>query len=522
MKPRHIFLMCTLFVSANISNAAEMKPQDIYLKTVGSIATIRTEDNFGRKYIGTAFAAMQDGVLVTAWHLMKNAKVATVHFKSGEDFKVEGIIDFDEKRDIAFVRIKASGIPILNVSPNIMEVGIPVYIIGAPKGLEFSITNGLLSQVQRIDGYNIYQFSSPASPGNSGGPLLNDFGHVIGIVTSQHMEGQNLNFATPSTYILELARPRSKNLKKEIIIGNKNDNSSTKTSPEIYDKVFISRDYWKGINWKDFYKDKIISWLENTSESFSGPKGQIDQLRKSKSTFFGIPVEVRLNKESWGGDFPYKLHIMLDYDSDSDVNLEMLRTALTRIENGLGPSSIKNDFSFQNDQNQSDLNILNVRSQWDIDESRIYIEMNTIEFKNDNMRENKVKPFPVFFITATHKELTESDIEAFSLRCSKKMSIEINGKITKTENRKDVILIIDERNKTVYNIHMIKLAKLTISKKEISYETTGNKGSSTNMINRITGEYNEIFIPIDQNERFKTKILVSGQCEKIDPKKTKF
>ena len=83
-------------------------------------------------------------------------------------------------------------------------MGSRVYVIGAPRGLDFTISDGLLSQVREIEGLKQYQFSCPASPGNSGGPLLNSAGEVLGVVTWQVREGQNLSFAVPSNYVLGL------------------------------------------------------------------------------------------------------------------------------------------------------------------------------------------------------------------------------------------------------------------------------------------------------------------------------
>ena len=61
-----------------------------------------------------------------------------------------------------------------------------------------------MSQIQNDNGVELCQFTCPASPGNSGGPLFNDTGEVVGIVSRQYSEGRNVNFAIPSTYALGL------------------------------------------------------------------------------------------------------------------------------------------------------------------------------------------------------------------------------------------------------------------------------------------------------------------------------
>ncbi len=147
---------------------------------------------------------MREGMAITAWHVVRDARRAAARFSDGQEFEVTGLIDKDESRDLALIRIRRYGRPLLELARQEPEVGSKVYVIGAPRGLEFSISDGLLSQVQVIDGAREYQFSCPASPGNSGGPLIAENGEVVGIVSWQVRDGQNLNFAVPSIYALAL------------------------------------------------------------------------------------------------------------------------------------------------------------------------------------------------------------------------------------------------------------------------------------------------------------------------------
>jgi S1-C subfamily serine protease len=181
----------------------EIKSEDIYLKSIGSIVTLKVEKKGGAKVQGTAFFAIKDGMAVTAWHVVRDAVSVKAKFASGEEFDVSGLVDSDPARDIAIVRVKAFGTPLLSVGAT-PSVGQKAYVVGAPLGLEFTISDGLLSQIQVMDGTKAYQFSCPASPGNSGGPLLNAKGEIIGVVSFQFKSGQNLNFAVPIQYALGL------------------------------------------------------------------------------------------------------------------------------------------------------------------------------------------------------------------------------------------------------------------------------------------------------------------------------
>lgn len=189
---------------ASLGICQELKSEEVYKNSLPSIMAISVKCNDGSVVYGSGFLSIKDGLAVTAWHLVGNARAVIAKFSDGEEFEISGLIDKDEKRDIAIVRIKVFGRPLLRLSPVEPKIGSRAYVIGSPRGLEFTVSDGLLSQIQTSEGIKQYQFSCPASPGNSGGPLLNAMGEVIGIVSWQVSDGQNLNFAIPSTYILGL------------------------------------------------------------------------------------------------------------------------------------------------------------------------------------------------------------------------------------------------------------------------------------------------------------------------------
>jgi hypothetical protein len=107
-------------------------------------------------------------------------------------------------KDLALLRIESKSRPLASLAQMAPPIGSRAYVIGSPKGYEFSISDGLLSQVQRVDGFNQYQLSCPFSPGNSGGPILNASGEVIGIAAWTRNGAQNLNFATPAKEVFSL------------------------------------------------------------------------------------------------------------------------------------------------------------------------------------------------------------------------------------------------------------------------------------------------------------------------------
>jgi len=192
-----------LAVAANFSVAAN--PQKIYRKAMPSVMLLEVENYSGEKFTGSAVLAMENDVAVTAWHVVRDARAVWATFGDGTRVKVVGCLDKDGERDLALLKLEKP-MPgrraVLN--HDLQEVATRAYVIGAPKGYGFSISDGLVSQIRQVDGFAQYQVSCPISPGNSGGPLLNERGQVIGIVSWTKSDAQNVSFAIPTKEIARL------------------------------------------------------------------------------------------------------------------------------------------------------------------------------------------------------------------------------------------------------------------------------------------------------------------------------
>jgi serine protease Do len=89
------------------------------------------------------------------------------------------------------------------------EVGERVFAIGAPIGLERTVSPGTISVRNRVlGGFTHFQMTTPINPGNSGGPLFNLAGEVVGVNSSGFLGSQGLNFAIPSKYVIDFLRNR--------------------------------------------------------------------------------------------------------------------------------------------------------------------------------------------------------------------------------------------------------------------------------------------------------------------------
>jgi len=197
-----------LGVDPGVSRAGHVSDEPpgvrVYRETLPSVLTVRVVASDGSERTGAGFLTLRDGIAATAWHVVKEATSVRVVFSDGEEFESSGLVDKDEKRDLAIIRVKVAGRPLLKLEGAEPPVGSPAFVIGAPRGLEFSVSDGMVAQVRVVEGVRLIQFTCPASPGNSGGPLLGTDGAVLGVVSRQFQAGQNLNFAIPARSVLGL------------------------------------------------------------------------------------------------------------------------------------------------------------------------------------------------------------------------------------------------------------------------------------------------------------------------------
>jgi tetratricopeptide (TPR) repeat protein len=151
---------------------------------------------------GSGFIVRDDGAIVTNYHVISNAK--DIKVKVGDKlFKVEGFLHTDKENDIVILKVESKKLPVVKIGDvDKAEIGEKVYVIGSPRGLENTISDGILSGIREITPERkMLQITAPISAGSSGGPVFNKHGEVIGIATSLIENAQNLNFAMPVNLI---------------------------------------------------------------------------------------------------------------------------------------------------------------------------------------------------------------------------------------------------------------------------------------------------------------------------------
>ncbi len=180
-------------------------PEKIYQRVLPSVMTLVVENQAGERFVGSAVMVLADDAALTAWHVVCDARSVWATFADGTQVEVIGCIDQDGNRDLALIKL-GQRLPgrRANLARSLQAVASRAYVIGAPKGYGFSISDGLVSQIRYVDGFPQYQISNPISPGNSGGPVLDARGRLIGIVSWTKSDAQSVSFAIPTREILRL------------------------------------------------------------------------------------------------------------------------------------------------------------------------------------------------------------------------------------------------------------------------------------------------------------------------------
>jgi S1-C subfamily serine protease len=176
-------------------------PASIYKNNIHGVFTIRSDDALGS---GFTFAP---GLIATNAHVVGNSTTVEVEEQDGTKFTAT-VIHADLKRDYAILR--PDGIrPFTTVLPlllgNTPAIGENIVVIGSPGGLKGTVTTGIVSQIYP-DG--MIQLNVSVNPGNSGGPVFDHEGRVIGVATLKYSKGDGLGFAIPIGWLQSPALPK--------------------------------------------------------------------------------------------------------------------------------------------------------------------------------------------------------------------------------------------------------------------------------------------------------------------------
>ncbi len=165
-----------------------------------SVVAVRTESS-----VGSGFFINSDGYLVTNYHVLQGKDTVSIQTYDKRQIPAE-IIGIDKLRDLALLKVPGTFDYLKLADSESLQVGRKVIAIGNPLGLSFTVTEGIISGLDREgpNGLEEYiQTDVSLNPGNSGGPLINDQGEAVGINNFKIGDAESLGFALESDSIKE-------------------------------------------------------------------------------------------------------------------------------------------------------------------------------------------------------------------------------------------------------------------------------------------------------------------------------
>jgi S1-C subfamily serine protease len=180
----------------------------IIKRIVPSVVTILAILEDGKAVaLGSGFFIDNSSHVITSYHVLKGANRAEIRMADGKIYPIKQVVAWDKEGDLikVSVEIPPKDVRPLLVSTSIPEVGEHVIVFGNPLGLAQTVTDGIVSAIRDTSSSGrIIQISAPLSKGSSGGPVVNMKGEVVGVVSFQFVQGQNLNFSVSGERVRKL------------------------------------------------------------------------------------------------------------------------------------------------------------------------------------------------------------------------------------------------------------------------------------------------------------------------------
>ena len=253
--------------------AKQIKDSIVVLTQLG-----RDENEEG---IGTGFVVSSDGLIATSLHVIGEGRPIKIRLANGNELEVTSVHAWDRTLDLAVLKVNKKGlIPLPIGDSSKLSQGSSVVAMGTPHGLDFSFVQGVVSARRTLESVEMLQVALPIEPGNSGGPMLDLYGRVHGVITLKSLVTDNLGFAVPSNLLKPLLdKPNPVPIKRWMTIGQLN--------PKKWTTVF-------GGHWRK--KGGGIS-VNHAGESFGG-RALCLSTQDVPDTPFELEVEVKLESES--------------------------------------------------------------------------------------------------------------------------------------------------------------------------------------------------------------------------------
>ena len=193
-------------VAETVDQSPTYTATEIYNQAVKYVGEITTYDKYGNENtLGTGFVYSANGKIITNYHVIESAYYAKIDI-NGKSYYIESVLAYNAHIDLAILKINATDLDVAVISNTMVQAGEPIYAIGSSRGLTNTYSQGIVTYANRIvDDVSYVQHDASITHGNSGGPLINSKGEIVGINAWNISNSQNLNFAISVSEIQNLA-----------------------------------------------------------------------------------------------------------------------------------------------------------------------------------------------------------------------------------------------------------------------------------------------------------------------------
>lgn len=193
-----VFFIPALACGAGGKKSVSKSVAEIATAITPSMVKVMQVGREGMDGLGAGFVVREDGLIATNKHVIGEARRIQIETSDGEKHDVTEVYASDVHLDLAILRIAKTGLKPLPLGDSAkVKQGEPVVAMGNPEGLAFSVVEGVVSALREIEDIPMIQVAMPIERGNSGGPLLDKRGRVLGLLTLKSMKTENLGFAMP-------------------------------------------------------------------------------------------------------------------------------------------------------------------------------------------------------------------------------------------------------------------------------------------------------------------------------------
>jgi trypsin-like peptidase len=269
-----------------------LAPSQIFNRARPAVVVIVADDQYSqREALGSGFLVSRDQI-ATNHHVVEGMKEAYVVFSDGVVKRVSGVVADSVQQDLIILKVETGNRPALLFGDELsLQQGDPVFALGAPKGLQLSFTNGIVSSFRKSEAQFLIQTTAPIAPGSSGGPLFDGTGRVVGVTTSMISDAPGIYFSVGIGDLRRLLRtPQGVALPfEEWARKQKAENSSLVESQENQAGEASLKD--------------TVFWMHSFSNAHGSRLG-VNSEPLSWSVIFGEGCEVRVGHFSLGKHLP--------------------------------------------------------------------------------------------------------------------------------------------------------------------------------------------------------------------------